>query len=85
MLKNEIIDNIEKELSILLDKLGEKRYIEFIKGNVLLLIYDQIDDELYSSYIFDKKFLKLRTSLILLKVLNHIKRYLIIIFYLTLL
>jgi len=57
MLKNEIIDNIEKELSILLDKLGEKRYIEFIKGNVLLLIYDQIDDELYSSYIFDKKFL----------------------------
>lgn len=56
MLKNEIIDNIEKELSILLDKLGEKRYIEFIKGNVLL-IYDQIDDELYSSYIFDKKFL----------------------------
>lgn len=57
MLKNEIIDNIEKELSILLDKLGEKRYIEFIKGNVLLLIYDQIDDELYSSYIFDKRFL----------------------------
>lgn len=57
MLKNEIIDNIEKELSILLYKLGEKRYIEFIKGNVLLLIYDQIDDELYSSYIFDKKFL----------------------------
>lgn len=57
MLKNEIIDNIEKELSILLDKLGEKRYIEFIKENVLLLIYDQIDDELYSSYIFDKKFL----------------------------
>ena len=57
MLKNEIIDNIEKELCILLDKLGEKRYIEFIKGNVLLLIYDQIDDELYSSYIFDKKFL----------------------------
>ena len=57
MFKNEIIDNIEKELSILLDKLGEKRYIEFIKGNVLLLIYDQIDDELYSSYIFDKKFL----------------------------
>lgn len=57
MLKNEIIDNIEKELSILFDKLGEKRYIEFIKGNVLLLIYDQIDDELYSSYIFDKKFL----------------------------
>ena len=57
MMKNEIIDNIEKELSILLDKLGEKRYIEFIKGNVLLLIYDQIDDELYSSYIFDKRFL----------------------------
>ena len=57
MLKNEIIDNIEKELSILLYKLGEQRYIEFIKGNVLLLIYDQIDDELYSSYIFDKKFL----------------------------
>lgn len=57
MLKNEIIDNIEKELSILLDKLGEKRYIEFIKENVLLLIYDQIDYELYSSYIFDKKFL----------------------------
>lgn len=57
MLKNEIIDNIEKELSILLDKLGEKRYTEFIKENVLLLIYDQIDDELYSSYIFDKKFL----------------------------
>ncbi len=57
MLKNEIIDNIEKELSILLYKLGEKRYIEFIKENVLLLIYDQIDDELYSSYIFDKKFL----------------------------
>lgn len=57
MMKNEIIDNIEKELSILLDKLGEKRYIEFIKGNILLSIYDQIDDELYSSYIFDKKFL----------------------------
>ena len=57
MLKNEIIDNIEKELSILLDKLGEKRYIEFIKGNILLSIYDQIDDELYSSYIFDKRFL----------------------------
>lgn len=57
MMKNEIIDNIEKELSILLDKLGEKRYIEFIKGNILLSIYDQIDDELYSSYIFDKRFL----------------------------
>ena len=57
MMKNEIIDNIEKELSILLDKLGEERYIEFIKGNILLSIYDQIDDELYSSYIFDKRFL----------------------------
>lgn len=57
MMKNEIIDNIEKELSILLDKLGEKRYIEFIKGNILLSIYDQIDDELYSVYIFDKRFL----------------------------
>ena len=66
-MKNEIIDNIEKELSILLDKLGEERYIEFIKGNILLSIYDikqiftplnnQIDDELYSSYIFDKRFL----------------------------
>lgn len=57
MMKNEIIDNIENELSILLDKLGEKRYIEFIKGNILLSIYDQIDDELYSPYIFDKRFL----------------------------
>lgn len=56
MMKNEIIDNIEKELSILLDKLGEERYIEFIKGNILLSIYDQIDDELYSSYILIKDF-----------------------------
>lgn len=57
MVKNEIIDNIEKELSILLNKLGERRYIEFIKGNILLSIYDQIGDELYSSYIFNKDFL----------------------------
>lgn len=57
MMKNEIINNIERELSILLDKLGEKRYIEFIKGNILLSIYDQVDDELYSPYIFDKRFL----------------------------
>lgn len=57
MMKNKIIENIEKELSILLDRLGEKKYIEFINGNILLSIYDQIDNELYSSYIFDKRFL----------------------------
>lgn len=57
MMKNKIIENIEKELSILLDKLGEKKYIEFINGNILLSIYDKIDNELYSSYIFDKRFL----------------------------
>lgn len=56
-MKNEIINNIEKELSILLDKLGEEKYIEFIKENELLSIYDQIDNELYSSYIFEKDFL----------------------------
>ncbi len=55
-MKNEIINNIEKELSILLDKLGEEKYIEFIKENELLSIYDQIDNELYSSYILKKTF-----------------------------
>ncbi len=56
-MKNEIINNIENELSILMSKLGEDKYNEFIKGNILLSIYDQIDNELYNSYIFDKDFL----------------------------
>lgn len=57
MIKNKIISDIEKELSILLNKLSEEEYIDFIESNTLLSIYDRIINDLEKPYILDEKYL----------------------------
>lgn len=57
MKKNKIMNDIEKELSILLNKLSEEEYMDFIESNVFLTIYDQIINDLEKPYILDEKYL----------------------------
>lgn len=57
MKKNKIMNDIEKELSILLNKLTEDEYVDFIENNIFLAIYDQIINDLEKPYILDEKYL----------------------------
>lgn len=57
MKKNKIINDIEEELSILLNRLSEEKYMDFIESNVLLSMYDQIINDLEKPYILDEKYL----------------------------
>ena len=57
MKKNKIINDIEEELSILLNRLSEEEYMDFIESNVLLSMYDQIINDLEKPYILDEKYL----------------------------
>lgn len=54
-MKNKITNNIEKELSILLNKLNENEYMDFIGSNKLLSIYDKIINDLEKPYILNLK------------------------------